>query len=311
MKNKLLNLIIISSLMILTLETLFHKSLIFDTISYSLNIWVNSLIPSIFPFFVLSDLLIQYQITNYIPKKIKKTFTKLFQVSEPALTVFFLSCLSGFPSNARNTRMLYDQGLLTKEEASQTLIFTHFSNPLFVLSTIAVLFLHNEQYGYLILISHYLGNILLGILTRSSRTIRGIHYTPTLEKSQNFSTLFIQAIKNAINTLLLILGTLTSFLILASLLLIHLPVSSYSATLIKGILEITMGLKSLSSLPLSDCYKVVISTIFISFGGLSVHLQVLSQLVDTDISYHPFFIARIFHAILSGVISYFLFSLII
>ena len=310
MKNKIFNSIIVLSLIVLTFEILFHKTLVFDTISYSLNIWVTNLIPSMFPFFVLSDILIQYHVTNYIPQSIKKTFTKLFRISEPSITVFFLSCLSGFPSNARNTRMLYEQNLLTAEEASQTLIFTHFSNPLFILSTIAVFFLHQEQYGYIILIAHYLGNIILGFLTRYSRTIRDTHYTPNSEKSQNFSTTFIQAIKNAINTLLLILGTLTSFLILASLLLKHLQISSYNATLIKGILEITMGLKSLSVLPISDCYKVVISTIFISFGGLSVHLQVLSQLVDTDISYRPFFIARIFHALISGVLSYFLFLLI-
>ena len=70
-----------------------------------------------------------------------------------------------------------------------------------------------------------------------------------------------------------------------------------------------MGLQSLSLLSISDCYKVVIATMFISFGGLSVHLQVLSQLVDTDISYQIFFIARIFHALISGGIVYLLFQI--
>ena len=73
----------------------------------------------------------------------------------------------------------------------------------------------------------------------------------------------------------------------------------------------TMGLKSISLLNLSNIYKVVISTMFISFGGLAVHMQVLSQVVDTDISYRPFFIARIFHSIISGIISYFLFILLV
>lgn len=310
MKNKILNLIVIISLLIILIEILFHKTLVSNTISDSLNIWTTTLIPSMFPFFVISDLLINYHITNYIPKCIKNAFTKLFRINESVVSIFFLSLLSGFPSNARNTRMLYDKQILTKEEASNALIFTHFANPLFVLSTISVFFLHNETFGYIILISHYLGNILIGFITRTTRSINNTNYIEKNSKSQNFPTLFITAIKNAINTLLTILGTLTSFLILASLLLEHLNLTPYNSTLLKGILEITMGLKSLSILTINDCYKVVISTMFISFGGLSVHLQVLSQLTDTDISYHPFFIARIFHAIISGFISFFLYNLI-
>lgn len=308
-KNKIFNLVVILSLIILLFEILFHKTLIYETISYSLNLWVTSLIPSMFPFFVISDILIHYHITNYIPKCIKKTFTKLFHTNDTVLTIFFLSCLSGFPSNARNTRTLYKNKLLTKEEASHALIFTHFSNPLFILSTIAVFFLHEEKYGYLILISHYLGNIILGIITRNSNTPHDTHYTPLKEKSQSFSTTLINSIKSSIDTLLLILGTLTCFLVLSSLIIYHLKFNPYTSAIVKGILEITMGLKSLSLLSISDCYKVIISTIFISFGGLSVHLQVLSQLTDTDISYQPFFIARIFHAIISGSICYLLFNL--
>lgn len=310
MKNKILNLIVIISLLIILIEILFHKNLISNTINYSLNLWTTSLIPSMFPFFVISDLLINYSITNYIPKWIKNTFTKLFQVNESVISIFFLSLLSGFPSNARNTRILYDKNIITKKEAENALIFTHFANPLFVLSTISVFFLHNETYGYIILTSHYLGNIIIGILTRNTRSINTTNYIEKTNKSQNFSTSFINAIKNSINTLLTILGTLTCFLILSSLILEHLNLNSYNSTLLKGILEITMGLKSLSTLLINDCYKVVISTIFISFGGLSVHLQVLSQLTDTDISYHPFFISRIFHALISGIISFILFILI-
>lgn len=311
MKNKIFNLLIIISFIILLLELLFHKTLVFESISYSLNTWVTTLIPSMFPFFVISDILISYHITNYIPKSLKKTLTRIFRVSEVVLTIFFLSCLSGFPSNARNTRTMYDNKMITKEEATQALMFTHFSNPLFILTTVAVFFLNEEKYGYLILIAHYLGNIILGIITRFRRKSYNVNYTPSLEKSQNFSTILMKAIKSSTDALLMILGSLTCFLILSSLILTHLSASPYNSSLIKGTLEITMGLKSLSLLNISDCYKVVISTMFISFGGLSVHLQVLSQLVDTDISYQPFFIARIFHAIISGGICYLLFIFLI
>ena len=102
-------------------------------------------------------------------------------------------------------------------------------------------------------------------------------------------------------------GTLTCFLIVSTLIINRLNTDLYTASIIRGILEMTMGLKSISTLIIPDIYKVVISCMFISFGGFAVHLQVISQLVDSDISYKPFFIARVFHSIISGFICYMLF----
>ena len=154
-----------------------------------------------------------------------------------------------------------------------------------------------------------MGNILIGLFFRKYNTPSS-NYTITNEKSQSFSFIFIQAIKNAIDTLLLILGTLTSFLIVSSLIIQALHLSAYPGMILKGILEMTMGIKELSLFPLPDIYKIVITTMFLSFGGLSVHLQVLSQIVDTDISYLPFFWARVIHALLSGIIVYLLYLMV-
>ena len=137
------------------------------------------------------------------------------------------------------------------------------------------------------------------------------NYTLLVNKSQNFPMIFIKAIKNAIDTLLTILGTLTCFLVLSSIVINRLNLNLYNSTLLKGILEVTMGLKSLATINIPDIYKVIISSMFISFGGLSVHMQVLSFLIDTDISYKPFFIARIFHFILASIISYLLYMIFI
>lgn len=311
MKTKIYNLIIIISAIIILLELLLNKTLVFDTISYSLNIWVTTIVPSIFPFFIISDILINYNITNYIPQFIKKTFKYLFNVNDHIVTIFFLSLLSGFPSNARNARKLYDLKLINEEEASQALTFTHFSNPLFILGTVAVFFLKNEQLGWIILIAHYLSNILVGLLFRAQNKHIDNNIIIPKPPQKNISTIFINSVKSAIDTLLIILGTLTCFLVLSSIIINRLDLNPYNATLLKGILEMTMGLKSLSLLKLSNIYKVVISTMFISFGGLSVHMQVISQLVGTKISYKNFFIARIYHAIISGLLAYLIYIILL
>lgn len=310
MKNKILDMIIVVSFIILLGSILVNKQIVFDIITYSLNVWVNTLIPSMFPFFVITDILINYNITEYIPKFVTKFFSWLFNIGEISTTIFFLSLISGFPSSARNIKNYYDKGMISLDEANHILLFTHFSNPMFILTTIAVFFLHNEKYGYIILISHYLGNFIIGILLRNKSTIDNRNYTKDSYICQSFSKTLVSSIKSSIDTLLLILGTLTAFLIVSSFIVNLFNFPLYEGVILKGILEMTMGLKDLSVLNISDIYKVVISVIFISFGGLSVHLQVISQIVDTDIKYVNFLVARVYHALISGIIVYFLFYLI-
>ena len=309
MKNKILDFIIIISFIFLLIFTLLNKELVSNTINYSLNIWVTTLIPSMFPFFVISDILINYNITSIIPKPIINTFSYIFNISKVSTTIFFLSLISGFPSSARNIKTYYNKGLITIEEANHILLFTHFSNPIFILSTVSLFFLNNESYGYIILISHYISNFILGIILRKNSPINTTIPTQYTNKTNTFSTTLINSIKSSIDTLLLILGTLASFLILSSFVIKNLSLPPYEGTLLKGILEMTMGLKELSLLNIKDIYKVVISTIFISFGGLSVHLQIISQITDTKIKYTPFLITRIYHAIISGIISLLLYKI--
>lgn len=311
MKKKFIDIIVVISCIIILIQLIYRKTLIFSTIGYSMELWVKNIIPSLFPFFIISDILINFQITDYIPRFIKHIFKYLFNISEYGVSIFFLSMLSGFPSNARNTRKYFDAGLISLEEANHILTFTHFSNPIFILSTIAVLFLKNEKLGFPILISHYLGNIIIGMLSRNYSHIPVCsNYTKVEKKSQNFGLVLTKSISSAIDSLLLILGTLTCFLVLSSLIIESFNVNIYNGTIIKCILEITMGLKSLSLLSINEIYQVVIATMAVSFGGLSVHMQVISQISDTEITYFPFFISRFYHAVISGILSLFFYFIL-
>ena len=118
---------------------LLNSKIIILSVGNSLEVWKNNLFPTLFPFFIISDILINFQITDYIPRFIKHIFKYLFNISEYGVSIFFLSMLSGFPSNARNTRKYFDAGLISLEEANHILTFTHFSNPIFILSTIDLL----------------------------------------------------------------------------------------------------------------------------------------------------------------------------
>ena len=303
MKRKILDVVIIFFTLFILYQVIVKKTLVFDSIKYSLNIWVNNLVPTLFPFFIISDVLISYNFTSFIPKVIKKTCKHLFNITDNMITILFLSIISGFPSNARNTRILYDNGMISLDEANHILIFSHFSNPLFILITVAIFFFNDRQIGIILLISHYLSNFFLGIMFRKYFIHNEIKIN-NISKHNSFGVIFINSIKKSIDTILLICGIVTVFMLLSSIISNTLDFNVYSSMLIKGMLEITIGIESLGKLNLPIIYKAVIASCFLAFGGFSVHMQVMSQITNTDIKYYFFLVGRIFQTVLSGIITF-------
>ena len=282
-----------------------NRELVFNTVGFSLDIWITSVLPALFPFFVISDILISYDVIRYIPKVIKNLFKKLFNVSDNGLVVIILSMLSGFPSNARNIKNMYNSNKISKKEGEHLLYFTHFSNSMFILGTLVSIFLKKKELGLIIFISHYLPNIIIGILLRKLNTNKlDTNYNNDI--NNNFGLVLTKSIRKSLDSVFNILGTLTVFLIISSLLINVFNFNNGISLLIKSILELTSGLKELSNFNLSNSYLVIASSCILSFGGLSVHMQVINELSDTDISYSNFFIGRIIQVILSLVVSYIL-----
>ena len=286
-------------------QIIINKLVVYNSIAFALDIWVNNLIPSLFPFFIITEILVNYNFTYYIPKKIRYLCKKFFNITDNMLTILILSMFSGFPNNARNTRLLYDKGLITLDEANHILMFSHFSNPVFIFTTVGLFFFNNTLVGILLLLSHYLSNFILGFLIR-----KYFHHNNNFVYGTNdnihFGNVFVNAINKSVDTILLICGIVTIFLLLSSIINNIFCFNLYNSMIIKGILEITIGIEALSNLGLSLIYKIVIASCFLAFGGFSAHMQVISQINETNISYKYFFMGRIFQMIISGVISYIL-----
>lgn len=269
----------------------------------SFSIFKNNVFPNLFPFLIISGLLINYGFVNVCSKYTEPIMKKLFKVSGNSSFIFFMSMLSGFPSNSKYTKELLENGYINELEATKILMFTHFSNPLFILGMISSFL--NKKVAILILISHYLGNIIIGLLFRNIET----NYTS--DKKCTISTLSFgkclsNTIRNSIDTLLLIFGTITTFFIITTIIKMNFNTNPYIQSIISGILEMTQGLNKVNLLDIPIKEKAILMTIFLSFGGLSVHMQVISIISDTKIKYYPFLFSRILHSVISSIILYFL-----
>ncbi len=320
MKKKVTSIIIISIQLFIAYQILKGTSTIIDSVKFSISIWSNNLFPTLFPFFVLSEVMINYGIVELASELFKPIMNKLFKIKSETAFIFIMSIISGFPSSAKYTKELYDSGLINEYEGTKILTFTHFSNPLFILGTLSILFLNNKETGLLILLCHYLTNIIIGLLFRnyypSKSDNNKISFKDAINKMHqhrlnnplNFGQIITKAISNTINTLLIILGTITTFLIITTIINNIINLNNYHQSVLNGVFEMTQGLKYISVLSIPLKLKATLSTMIISFGGLSVHMQVMSIISNTKIKYIPYLTARLLHAAIASFLVYILFD---
>ena len=321
--KKIESILILILLIFVGFEILTESESILNSVNFSLNVFKNNIFPSLFPFFVLSNLLIKCGMPEFMGTLFKGIMNKLFKIKGITAFIFFMSIISGNPANAKYTKELYLEGKIDKYEATKILCFTCFSNPLFILGTVAIMFLNNKDVGLLILICHYLGNVFVGIAMRKYHPSKNENSKISLKKAidkmhekrisnkESIGEIITNSLINSINTSLLILGVITTCLVITTIIDNNLNLNSIFQSVLNGFIEMTQGLKYISKEAIPLKLKCILTVMILSFGGISVHMQIMSILSDTGIKYLPFLCARICHAIISSLIMFFLFNLYI
>jgi len=297
-----MKIISILSFFIIILLMISNSFEIVESVKLSFSLCINNLFPSLIPFMLLSNILINYNFVEDLSIIFNKIMTKFFKVNKNCSFVFIMSLMSGTPSNAKYLKDSLDNNLITTNDCKNCLNFCHFTNPIFILGTIGYTFLKNKKLGLIILISHYLSAFIIGMFNKkhSNNLIKNI-------SNSNKNNKFINILKNSINstgeTLFLIMGVITTCLIITSILNKILTIDN-NYKFIYGIFEVTQGLNYLSKSNLNLEYKTIISSFLISFGGICIHAQVFSILDNKKIRYLPYFISRLIHGILSSILTF-------
>ena len=288
MRKKRLNYIYILLLFTLLCLYLINSSLIINSIISYTELFFTKLFPASFIFFIISSLLLDYNLPYYI--------NNLFHINGSIFYVLILSLISGFPSGSKYIVDLYKKRLISVELSNYLLMFTHFPNPIFVLGSVSVLF-NNKLYSIYILIVLILSNFIIGFIFRP-KTKEKINYK---YNNPTFSNSLSKAIHSSFKVILLIYGTSIFFYLIITIITKYISFSTYNFIFLNGIFDLTKGI-FLTSLIKLDIIKAVFIIFFISFGGISVNMQVKSIISDTSISYKYFIIGRILQFIISIVL---------
>lgn len=308
-----------------------------------ISIWWEVLFPALFPFFVISELLLGLGLVHFIGGLFDPMMRPIFRIPGYGGFVMAMGFAAGYPVSARLTSQLWEQKLVNREEAERLVAFTTSSDPIFLVGAVAVGFFHKPGLAVILALSHYGGSILLGLLMRFHGP-RSTHISPIPKKhgsllknafvamhqariqdGRSLGVMLQQAIQTGLKLVFVIgglvifvsvifqqlslIGIMDSINAIFSLLLqlVHLP-SSLSPAVVNGLFEVTLGSKAVGNSELSVplIHQAAIASFILSWGGLCVHAQITSLLSHTNLRYTPFAIARLLHGIIAMILVYLL-----
>lgn len=285
MKNKLTKLTIIFFFILIFIK----KDIMYYTIYNTVILWFKNIVPNLLPMFIITSLIIESNLIINICNIFGKLFNKIFKCSNYGIFIYFLSLFTGSPSNAKYINDLVNNNLISNTLSDKLLLFTSNYNILLIYSLLTLYL--NKSISIKIISIIIMSNIIVGLI------FRNINYmdlkTNYIKRKINISKI----IKDTLDTLLMILGTLIFFNIIINLLPIK---NMLLKNILNGFLEITTGLKGLEYLDISTNIKILLSTVYLSFGGLSIHTQIKSILPDTN--YTLFLKSRLYAVIISIIL---------
>lgn len=259
-----------------------------------LLLWYRTVLPTLLPFLILSQLLIASGLVRLLGKVLAPFLKPVFSISEPAAFAVFGGFLCGYPVGARLAFGLVESGDISEKEGHYLLSFCNNASPMFVMS---YLFLQKLQRPELALPSLV---ILWGSTALCSRFFRKRWYQGEQGKlyreragSDYHMTLQIldDAIAGGCETMIRIGGYIMAFSVLMGLLGKILSVGGVAGAVWKlGVLpalEITGGIELLTEAGIPFRLRYVLSMGLTAFGGLCAAFQ-----TRCVAGWHPFSMGR-------------------
>jgi sporulation integral membrane protein YlbJ len=291
-----------------------------------LTICGNTVIPSLFPFLVLSGFIIKSGLADRIGRLLEPATRHIFRLPGSAAAALILGAVGGYPVGANAIAQLCKSGSLTKRDGERLLCFCINSSPAFIIGAVGAGLLGSANAGIILCVAHLTASLAIGLVTRigvpkkaadrpavphSKRTDEGLTSAFVASVTGSIgSILSISAfvvIFSSLNALLSSIG-FTSFIAGLAGSLLPTPVSdpSFYTRAVTGILEVTNGCAVAAGS--TGMASLILIAVMLGWSGLSVQFQVISMVKDSGLSTRPFVLTRLLHMIFSALFTWALFS---
>ncbi len=269
-----------------------------------LKLCVTTVIPSLFPFMILSELIVASGAARAAGCLLRKPFRALFGIEGESGCAVLLGFCCGFPVGTRCALSLYDSGRIDREELSFLLTFSNNPSSAFLISAVGATLFGNRSFGIQLYLITLLSAALTGIVGNRLRRKKGGNRSPSETPIPAPRPQGISAFTDAVSSSALAMLRICAFVVFFSAflgtlesLVCGLDLPETVSAVIVSFFEMTGGVSRSAVCP--SPAAEAICAFAVGWSGLSVHFQMMSLCENRPVSFRPYFLAKLAQGILN------------
>lgn len=272
----------------------------------ALRLCAQVLTPSLFPFFVCSNLFCALGLTALLEKPLRGVMQPLFGLSGAGAAALLPGLMGGYPAGAQAVATLYQSGSMDKAQAERLLRFCNNCGPAFIFGVAAQAVGQSPLAGLLLYLVQVLSALALGLAGRRKSAPPGeeTHAQISASTPLPFSAAMTESVRKAGQSMLEVCMFALTFGVLAAMvrLLAARLFPPEAVRLFSGALELACGMQALGAMQASQGVKFVLCSFFLAFGGLSVHAQTRSVLRAAQLAEVQVFRPKLLQGLLAALL---------
>ena len=282
-------------------------------VSNALHICTNTLIPSLFPLTVASEIMTNIGAIEKITQKISQPVSKFLGISPNATVPYFIGIFGGYTSSCKSAVLLYKNGKISKDDCESIIALSNIPSLAFMTGFVGLGIFKSSTVGWILWGIIILSTLLLGKINKFAFKKRATLYThenQNIKQKIGFSRVVVDAIGHSAYAMLIICACVVFFSVLISVLKLYLnqtiiPQNVQSIAL--GTLEITKGIGSCNNIE-SAYHRAIACAFLVGWSGLCVHFQVIALCEETDISFKKYFLFKTLQGVICTLLTLIVFS---
>ena len=259
-----------------------------EAVRDGLRLCAGTVIPSLFPFFVVVSLLLKLGLAGCLQGVFASLMRPLFRMRGICALPLLTGLLGGYPTGVKTAAELYHEGQLTRQEAELLLGFCDNCGPAFLMGYVGAGILGDTKSGLWLYGIHAVSALLAGVLFCRLDRERG----PGLLRDRlpvqavTFPQALTESVSGALSSMLQICGFVVLFRVLAALLPEGTP-GLGALEMVTGIAGLTPGRAGFLG-----------AAAMVGWGGLSVHCQAMAVAAPEGLSFRRHWAGK---AVQSGI----------
>ena len=276
-------------------------------IKKGLELATRSLIPSLFPFLVLSSLMIETGAIAPLTRLLAKPLRLAFGLTPSGTAALLLGWLCGLPVGAVSATTMRKNGQISKQEFDRLLLFSGTPSTGFLIGAVGASLFGNAKAGGALFLITLLSCAITGICMKLlwGDLEAPINATATTAPSAPFYCQFTGAVRHGFTTALEITGFVAFFAAVAEC--VRAVARQYAwppfcAALAIGLLELTAGIQgAVSTLAAEQAF--CLCAFLCGFAGLSVCMQLFSIAAAQRPRLLPYLSARLLQGAICALLA--------